>query len=367
MTSAALVVESTETAVVTQVAACVRDLAALAGGGCLVESRDGRLLAHHLVRTDAAPLVLAALVSGSLAPLHTAVTSRRATGLLPSGVVVQVTLEGEPVLHLALDTGSIWLLPTRELTMEQLRGPAGRLAELLSYSTTSPERSCLDGGPLPPELLGADRYWVARVLADTTADALTCALTTGFATLAMRAVNSGQNVYLIAAAHLSKTTGRNAQMAVEGATQQAARRLGIPVTAGLSAECDAEGLGTARNQADAVADTADIGTCSTLHSARATIVIRHLAASLTSSPDLGPDPLHRLLDYDRERDTSFATSLLAWLNTCGDVGRAASELTLHPNTLRYRLRRITAILGVDLHHHPDVRAVIHLQLLARAR
>jgi DNA-binding PucR family transcriptional regulator len=48
------------------------------------------------------------------------------------------------------------------------------------------------------------------------------------------------------------------------------------------------------------------------------------------------------------------------------VRAAARRLTVHPNTLRYRVRRATAIAGLHL-DDPRARLVHHLQLLAVAR
>ncbi|MEU6284273.1 helix-turn-helix domain-containing protein [Streptomyces sp. NPDC047028] len=38
----------------------------------------------------------------------------------------------------------------------------------------------------------------------------------------------------------------------------------------------------------------------------------------------------------------------------GNVGRAARRLTVHQNTLKYRLRRTQELFGLDL-EHPDDR------------
>lgn len=41
--------------------------------------------------------------------------------------------------------------------------------------------------------------------------------------------------------------------------------------------------------------------------------------------------------------------------------RAAADLTVHPNTLRYRLRRADRVLGIDL-ANPSDRLLLELQL-----
>ncbi|MEV5612745.1 helix-turn-helix domain-containing protein [Streptomyces sp. NPDC052225] len=52
-------------------------------------------------------------------------------------------------------------------------------------------------------------------------------------------------------------------------------------------------------------------------------------------------------------------SLGAYLDAGGDVPRAAQLLVLHPNTLRYRLRRVRERFGVDL-DDPDTRLAVML-------
>ncbi len=57
---------------------------------------------------------------------------------------------------------------------------------------------------------------------------------------------------------------------------------------------------------------------------------------------LGP-----LLEHDRARSADLVASLRAYLET-GEQLAAARRLQVHPNTLRYRLDRISEITGVDL-------------------
>ncbi len=59
--------------------------------------------------------------------------------------------------------------------------------------------------------------------------------------------------------------------------------------------------------------------------------------------------------------TDYAASVVAWLDAVGNVGEAAQRLTVHPNTLKYRLRRARELFGLDL-DDPDVRLSCWLQL-----
>lgn len=73
-----------------------------------------------------------------------------------------------------------------------------------------------------------------------------------------------------------------------------------------------------------------------------------------------------LLDHDAEHGSELARSVLAHLDSLGDVRSAARQLTVHPNTLRYRLRRATEVAGLRL-DDPSARLVHHLHLLAHLR
>ncbi|MFD0022986.1 PucR family transcriptional regulator [Streptomyces sp. NPDC058382] len=70
-------------------------------------------------------------------------------------------------------------------------------------------------------------------------------------------------------------------------------------------------------------------------------------------------PVHELVRADLAADGELVRSLAAYLDASGDVARAATRLTVHPNTLRYRLRRARERFGVDL-DDPDTRLLITL-------
>jgi DNA-binding PucR family transcriptional regulator len=59
-------------------------------------------------------------------------------------------------------------------------------------------------------------------------------------------------------------------------------------------------------------------------------------------------PIGRLLAYDAEHRTQLIPTLRAWLDAFGDVPRAAAAVVVHPNTFRYRLRRLAEIAALDL-------------------
>jgi DNA-binding PucR family transcriptional regulator len=94
----------------------------------------------------------------------------------------------------------------------------------------------------------------------------------------------------------------------------------------------------------------------------------HTESLLLELGDLaGPDaraptgPVARLLDYDRAHGGMLTPTLQAWLDTFGDVIAAAAALRVHPNTFRYRMRRVTEVSGFDP-DDADARFAAMLQL-----
>jgi DNA-binding PucR family transcriptional regulator len=72
-------------------------------------------------------------------------------------------------------------------------------------------------------------------------------------------------------------------------------------------------------------------------------------------------PVARLFAYDEEHHTNLVETLRAWLDAFGDIATASAALYVHPNTFRYRLRRLAEVGGLDL-EDPDARFAAMLQL-----
>ncbi|MEE1812213.1 helix-turn-helix domain-containing protein [Streptomyces sp. BE133] len=77
-------------------------------------------------------------------------------------------------------------------------------------------------------------------------------------------------------------------------------------------------------------------------------------------------PVHAMVEHDRAHGTEYGASVAAYLDAFGDTGTAARRLTVHPNTLRYRLRRARELFGVDL-ADPTVRLLADIGLRIAAR
>lgn len=67
-----------------------------------------------------------------------------------------------------------------------------------------------------------------------------------------------------------------------------------------------------------------------------------------------PPALLHLLDHDEEHDGDLMNTLFGYLQNGQSTARAAAQLSLHKNTLLYRLGTIRKILGVDLSSGEDV-------------
>ena len=70
-----------------------------------------------------------------------------------------------------------------------------------------------------------------------------------------------------------------------------------------------------------------------------------------------------MIAHDSGHKTDYASSLAAWLDGLGDIAAASESLHVHPNTLRYRLRRMGELFGITL-DDPNERLSVWLQLRA---
>jgi DNA-binding PucR family transcriptional regulator len=146
------------------------------------------------------------------------------------------------------------------------------------------------------------------------------------------------------------------------------RRTGVRVQVGIGAAADGlAGVAASRAEADRVLDAMgaddDVAVFGDL---RAEVLLNQTLGLLQASPDLRDPAVARLVEYDRAHDADLVGSVLAWLDAMGDVRAAAERLTVHPNTLRYRLRRAAAVGGLAL-DDPRSRLMHHLQLLVAVR
>ncbi|MFI0151464.1 PucR family transcriptional regulator [Streptomyces lydicus] len=75
-------------------------------------------------------------------------------------------------------------------------------------------------------------------------------------------------------------------------------------------------------------------------------------------------PLARLVAYDAKHNAHLVETLRAWLDAFGDVITASASVFVHPNTFRYRIRRVAEVGEFDL-RDPSARfaAMVQLRLM----
>lgn len=129
---------------------------------------------------------------------------------------------------------------------------------------------------------------------------------------------------------------------------------------------DGAGVSAARLEAAEVlalpADGAADADVVAAEDAWAALVVARAAAAAVD-PRGRPGPVLALLQHDRDHDTRYAVTLAASLRHPGDPRAAAASLHVHPNTFRYRMRRLGQVTRIDL-DDPHVRLAVQLQLLA---
>ena len=131
---------------------------------------------------------------------------------------------------------------------------------------------------------------------------------------------------------------------------------------------DVSALARSRESADRALRVLRSGT-SSRRVARATDV--HIESLMLQLADLAAaeghqtsGPVARLAAYDAAHRTQLVETLRAWLDAFGDAITAAGQVHVHPNTFRYRLRRIAEVGDIDL-DDADSRfaAMLELRLL----
>ena len=79
-----------------------------------------------------------------------------------------------------------------------------------------------------------------------------------------------------------------------------------------------------------------------------------LAGRRTNLLELCHPALLRLSEYDSKHGGELMETLFCYLQMAGSTARAAKQLTLHKNTMLYRLGRIREVLGMDLTSGEDL-------------
>lgn len=91
------------------------------------------------------------------------------------------------------------------------------------------------------------------------------------------------------------------------------------------------------------------------------VVLRSIADRLRPDEHPSLPSVEALLAADAAGGTPHAETVLAFLSTMGDFARTAQLLTVHENTVRYRIRRVQDLYGLRF-DDPDTTLVAWLQL-----
>ena len=93
----------------------------------------------------------------------------------------------------------------------------------------------------------------------------------------------------------------------------------------------------------------------------APVALAELKSLANGQPQFEAGKVARLIEHDLRHGTMYAQTLRAYFDAYGDVRRAADAIKIHPNTFRYRIRRVAELSGLDL-DNADERLVAELQL-----
>jgi DNA-binding PucR family transcriptional regulator len=160
-------------------------------------------------------------------------------------------------------------------------------------------------------------------------------------------------------------SGRAVESWVRGTIAALHRELGLDVRGVIAAGViGLPAVATARTEIDRVLDSAArhpvaIDPITTLARARTTVLLDEII-TMISHDDRLIDPRVREL---RQREPLLAMTLQTYLDCFGDVATAAAELQVHPNTVRYRIRRLERLLDTSV-SDPNTRLLLGLSLRA---
>jgi DNA-binding PucR family transcriptional regulator len=175
----------------------------------------------------------------------------------------------------------------------------------------------------------------------------------------------GSRVYVL----LPQTAKRSSLTSwIRGTINALRSELGLQLRAVVAAPVTGlAGLAAARAEVDRVLDSAErhpdsFASLTSLAEARSTVLLDEIVTMVAADERL-VDPRVRDL---QARAPELVQTLRAYLDSFGEVAAAAQQLHVHPNTVRYRVRRIEKLLSTSL-ANPEVRLLLSLGLRAIER
>jgi DNA-binding PucR family transcriptional regulator len=280
--------------------------------------------------------------------------------------------------------GTIWVQqgsrPLADDADEVLRGAAVLAARIMSRLAARPSTHALrsqellgltDGGSVDVDTiakeLGIPADGDAALIGFDTPDhhtrlAEVLALSANAFRADAQVASRGSRVYVL----LPHTTKRSSLTSwIRGTISALRGELGLQLRAVIAAPvAGLAGLAAVREEVDRVLDSAErhpdsFASVTSLAEARSTVLLDEIVTMVAADGRL-VDPRVRDL---QARDPALVETLRAYLDSFGDVAAAAQQLHVHPNTVRYRARRIEKLLSTSL-ANPDVRLLLSLGLRA---
>ena len=154
---------------------------------------------------------------------------------------------------------------------------------------------------------------------------------------------------------------------IAGMLDRLTRRTGTDLRAAVAAPvATLADIGAARAEVDRVLDRPGAVRVTTLAESRTSVLLGEIADLVAGHDQLRDPRLQALVEDDRARGGALLPSVEEYLDHFGDVRAAAAALHIHPNTLRYRIRRAEQVLDMQL-TDPEDRLLLQVELLGRRR
>ncbi|MGK5545143.1 helix-turn-helix domain-containing protein [Streptomyces sp. URMC 127] len=381
-------------------------VAALTGGAVTIEDTESRVLAYSSTEENVDELRRLTILGRRVPPWRVAamreagffqalwsgdeVLHRPAHGPDPERLVGAVRAGGEAL-------GSIWVAavagrPLAPNAPEALRAAARSAAAHLLHHRThgSDDRLAEDAARALLEDRGSVEVLAERASLPPREPCAVLAVGTGAAghdgggpsgthgLVALRCAAYGHRAVVVPAGGrilvLLSALDRDPERAASQVTRlgesladQLPATLGRPVKVGLGEVTPGlAGAPASRRSAElalrALTEAAGTRTVARTADVADTVGILHVVDALRGVALPQQTSVARLKAFDAEHNGScLVETLRAYLAHFGDVSAASRALGLHSNSLRYRLRRITQVSGLDL-EDPDARLLAQLQL-----
>ncbi|MBV9721200.1 MAG: helix-turn-helix domain-containing protein, partial [Mycobacterium sp.] len=289
-----------------------------------------------------------------------------------------------------LFAGTIWVQqgsrPLADDAEEVLRGAAVLAARIMSRLAARPSTHALraqqllglaDSGSVEVDAIAAElgiaidgvNHYAALIGFNTPTPHARLTDVLALSASAFRAdaqvASRGSRTYVL----FPQTTKRSSVISwIRGTIGALRSELGLQLRAVIAAPvAGLAALAALRAEVDRVLDSAErhpdsFGQLTSLAEARTTVLLDEIVTMVGANERL-IDPRVRDL---QARDPVLTQTLGVYLDSFGDIPAAAEKLHVHPNTVRYRVRRIEKLLSTSL-ANPDVRLLLSLGLRATER